>query len=302
MTEFKIPDANMAKILEISKMRHISTEEIIEEYTKYYNSKFVQNAAKFKDDAARHNHVIGNVWMNNVSRPQVKPYNIIAFGVGNVINKKNANILAFVTNEEKKTTFSTIVVRESFDIIENIRLGVSYDKIKMSAQIKDGKTTYFADNRAELGQYKAIKQTYTDLFNKVKVKKVTIEEATKTLSKVDESGYTINTDLFYIEGWISRCNTWNKTSGSGCVFNITDLTTKPEMFADESGEVQGVGLSVFAHPRFAIYKQGDKCGFIGSLQKQEGKRIPTMNGFNVIPIEIKDEDDEETVEEYDPDE
>jgi len=276
----------------------------------FYQSDFVQNDKQFTTEEERHGYTAQVIYTRYVSRPPVKPHNIIPFGFDAVRKAKSSGNLqsALYIAELTKNGISKkrIVLRgHSATLYRGISLWSGYKDVKLGSF--GNSQDLIADNRAIFQNPIPTKIKPHELIEKLGIKRVTISQAPDYPTIVDNKGYMDRLDLRIMRGIIVAPPTiFERKDGSkikGANYKISDLTVNPSATQlSDRGAIIRPSMTVWIAPELVMYEQDSECDFIGTIGTNKKTGEATMNAISILPVHARELSVSATPEEVSGDE
>ena len=199
---------------------------------------------------------------------------------------KRSSMLALIQFEgEKAVELKEIVCRGPLaEIVNSVELYKVYQDVVLSDR------GYFLEvnQQTTLNSSAISSLDPLDVIRRLGVRKVKMSEMIDNLSRIDESGYVDRLDLRYFEGIVVRNpRRGEKASGSQYgVYDVSDGTVEDTIVAPDGSAIVQTTISVWCSPRFAVFGEESKLGFLGTLQAGRKDRVVFMNAYYVLPLVV----------------
>ena len=282
------------------------TNQPLDTMKQFYETEFNEisklDDSQFQDPLERHRYCIQLFWVKYVTRPPVKPHNIIPLGYSKPRTSKakgSTSARMYVIDATDGKLHPLVVYEEQFGVIESITLNALYQNVNLG-EYNDG-ITFTADNRAVFGTPDMVEASPTELISRYSFPLITIKDIEKNLSKKITSStgsFTDELDWKCIRGMIKRVNmSKDKTRKIG--YNVSDLSVvgEPQRILPD-GTRREPGLTIWMDEKLMSADQYDECFFYGPVDKREPSEEdakdpkkappePAMNAFVMFKVHGK---------------
>jgi len=131
MSEIKLPEFVVERIVAISKRTEISVEDVTKEYIELFNDPFIQEDKQFQTDKERHIYANAVIWTRFVNRPPVKDFEVIPAGfsskrITQASGTPTSEVYAFVKSKRGVKLRRIVLRGEVAELYKTIVLGAPF--------------------------------------------------------------------------------------------------------------------------------------------------------------------------------
>jgi len=276
----KIPEEITTNLEKISSIGEIPLDDLKAEHEEIFNS-WIKESTEFGDDLERHKYVIRMLSGRYVSRPKVKPLDVIPIGGDLIRTSKKGNLYTSVYVLHDKKVKRISINGNNCKMIEDINLFNLYSGVKLGT-LKDS-NDLSADDRANFINPVQLDVSSDEIVKALGLPTVTIMEAPKKLSKKGADTYTVKTDWRIIRGFIRRAVQHidpELPEDSYGYYMITDDSIDLNQVSTD-GKPQ-VGLRVNMNPYLMKFPEDATCDFLCLIE--QGKKGLWVTGVSAIGV------------------
>ncbi|GAH98840.1 unnamed protein product [marine sediment metagenome] len=292
----ELPSHIEERISAISARTGINEGDITKDYEELFNDPSIQSDEQFSSDEDRHSYAIGVLWTRYVLRPPVQEYDIIPVGFSSAGITQGGTPQSTVYVLTKSGLRRLVLRGEQSYQYKDVTLLAQYKNIYLG-EFKGG--DLIADSRTKFENPIATGLTPKSIIERLKIKRVLVTEVSKSksLSKVDSTGYVDSTDWKVVRGILAKHFTGTRDDGTEYgVCTIADETVDQEPTVTPDGRIIYPGISAWIAPELLVYPDESWCDFVGTLQKgkkagdAKGKKTGevSMNCYMISPIYIRE--------------
>jgi hypothetical protein len=279
----QLPDFVVERINLISQKTGIDIETLNKAYLEIFSDPFVQTDPQFQTDLDRHRYSVAILWARYIARPPAKEWQVIPIGIGPVRQSRLGPVCCVMalTKSVGKLEMRRVIVPA--DSVEQIQLFAGY-KVLLG-QFKTG--DLIADSRTRWENPTNTGVDANKIIEMLKIKRITIAEAKKNLSRIGPDGYVDETDWRVIRGIIVSSSRGEKEGREWANYVIVDETVEGEPRVTSDGRVLRPGFTVWANPILMVYDSESEVDCVGTVQLGSQTQEPFMNAYLIIPVVVR---------------